>query len=260
MIIGAGQTPGEDLGNGRATAFRFAEEGARLFITARHQERADATAEMIREKNPSAEVYTYALDVTDEAQVKEMFKKASEVLGGIDVMVNNVGIMMHSDGSLSEADDDTWRRMTETNEHAAIYLYRNVYPFMKENGGAIVQISSIAAKLIGTNLGNLYNFTKAGMSRIGQMYAAGFAKDGIRVNTVVLGMVQTAMGIEFNVEKTGKTREEVIEMRNAAIPLKGGQGTAWDTANAALFLASDEAKFITGAELPVDGGATIGRG
>jgi len=94
---------------------------------------------------------------------------------------------------------------------------------------------------------------------MGDLFAAIFAKDGIRVNTIILGMVETALGVDYNAERLGITPEEMIEIRNNRIPLKRCHGTAWDTANAALFLASDEAQFITGAKLAVDGGATITR-
>ncbi len=177
IIAGAGQTPGEDIGNGRAMAIRFAQEGANLYLTALHAERAEETARMIRQENPQAKVFPASLDATDEKAVREM-----------------------------------------------------------------------------------YNMTKAGMIHMGEIFASMYAKDGIRVNTIVLGLVQTPMALVFNQEKTGKSREEVIRERNARVPLKGGQGTAWDTANAALFLASDEARFITGASLPVDGGLILRRG
>ena len=258
VIVGAGQTPGPYLGNGRAIALRFAQEGAEVFLTARHIERAQETARMILADQPNAKTHVYALDITDESQVKAMLSAANRTMGGIDILVNNVGIMMQSDDNLLTVDEATYERMSDTNLKAAIYLNRCVYPFMKENGGSIVMISSIAGAIV-SGMGNMYNLTKAGLIHVGEMFASAFAGDGIRVNSIVLGFVQTTMGVDFNMEKTGKSREEVNEQRDRSVPLKGGQGTAGDTANAALFLASDEARFITGAKLPVDGGSVIGR-
>ncbi len=261
IIVGAGQTPGVDIGNGRAMSIRFAEEGARLFLVARHKDRADETARMIRERTPDAEVYTYACDVTDETQVIRMFREAAETLGCIDILVNNVGVMSQADVGLLTTDSDTFDFMMDTNLKSAIFQNKHVYPYMKENGGAIVQIASVAGAVVYQGDGPiLYNLSKCAMIRLGEATAARFAKDGIRCNTIILGFVQTAMGVEFNIQKTGKSREEVLESRSKSVPLKGGEGTAWDTANAALFLASDEARFITGASLPVDGGQTALKG
>ena len=257
VIVGGGQTrSSEGIGNGRATALRFAEEGAAVYVTARHLESAQKTAALILERTPDAKVFTYALDVTDEEEVKRMLADAADKMGGIDVMVNNVGIMMHSDTSLMTVDADTYQKMSDTNEKSALLLNRSVFPYMQEKGGAIVQIASIA----GVNrCPNMYGVTKAGMLRLGDLFAHIYAKHGIRVNSIVLGMVETPMGVDFNVEASGKSPEEVRQNRRDSVPLKKCRGTAWDTANAALFLASDEAQFITGAQLPVDGGATIAR-
>jgi len=259
IIAGAGQTPGPDLGNGRAMALLFAREGAHLFLTARHLERAEETARMIRAENPEAVVYTHAMDATDEKQVSQALALAAQKLGSLDVLVDNIGIMLPQDESLLTVDDATYDRMVATNEKSALYLLRGVQPYMQERGGAVVLVSSIAGVSVGKN-SNMYNLTKAGMSHLGQLFAAMYAPQGIRVNTIVLGMVQTAMAVTFNQEKQQASREEIIRRRNTAIPLKGGAGSAWDTAYAALFLASDESRFITGAALPVDGGMALRRG
>jgi len=259
IIAGGGQTPGEDIGNGRAMAILFAREGARVLITALHRERAEETARMIREEIPEAVVFSYVLDATCEPAVREMFVRANELMGGIDILVDNIGIMLHTDRSLLSVEEDTYDKMVSVNEKSALFLMRGVYPYMKEKGGSIVLISSIAGVVVGGG-GNMYNTTKAGMIHMGELFASMFAPDGIRVNTVILGMVQTSMALVFNQEASMRTREDVIQSRNAAIPLKGGQGDAWDTAKAALFLASDESRFITGANLPVDGGMILRRG
>lgn len=255
VIAGAGQTPGEDVGNGRAIAIRFATEGAELVLAARHIERAEETANKIFEAVPNAKVFCFQADCTDEEQVKALFEFAKEKLGSVDILVNNIGIMLQSDNRLMTMTEKDYTKMTDTNMKTAIYLNRCVKDYMPETGGAIVQTSSIAGVLPG---GNLYTLTKAGMIKIGEMFAKMYAPLGIRVNTIILGFVKTAMGVEFHLERSGKSREEINRSRDNQVPLRGGQGTAWDTANAALFLASDEAKFITGANLPVDGGGSIG--
>ena len=261
VIVGGGQTKGEDLGNGRAISLLFAREGARVVVAARHEETAAETVRMIRAENPDAEADAFACDVTDEDSVKELLRFSAERLGRIDVLVNNVGIGLPGDTGLFGASSGDFDLMMATNVKGAMFLYRNVYPYMKERGGAIVQTASIAGVQVYRGDGPLlYNLSKGAMIRLGENTAARFAADGIRVNTIVLGLVQTSMAITSNMRRMGKSREEVIRARNASIPLKGGQGTAWDTAAAALFLASDESRFITGANLPVDGGQTIGMG
>lgn len=256
VIVGAGQTPGPDVGNGRAMAIRFAREGARLVLTARHPERAEETARMILAEMPDAEVYTFALDVTKENEVRALMDFASEKLGYVDILVDNVGIMLPADSSLLTVEEETYTVMMDTNEKSALYLLRNAAPRMAERGGSILLISSIAGTCVGGGA-NTYNLSKGGMLRLGQLFAGMLAKDGIRVNTIVLGLVQTSMALTHNEKISGRSREEVIASRDASVPLKGGQGTAWDTAAAALFLSSDEARFITGACLPVDGGSSM---
>ncbi len=259
VIFGGGQTPGVDIGNGRAIALRFAEEGAAVFVTARHLKRAEETISMIREKNPEAVAFAYEVDATDESAVQKALSVAAEKMGKIDILVQNIGIMMQSDKSLLTVDNATIDAMIATNEKTTLYAVRNTVPYMMEHGGSVVLVSSIAGAMVGSNA-NMYNVTKAGMTHMGELFAGMLAKDGIRVNTIILGMVQTNMAVCFNQEKNHQSREEVIANRDQAVPLRGGQGTAWDTANAALFLASDEAKFVTGASLPVDGGTTVKRG
>ena len=261
VIVGGGQTPGQDIGNGRAMAIRFAQEGAAVFVTARHLESAQETVRMIREQVPEAVAGAGICDITDEESVKAMLAEARDFLGRIDILVNNVGICLTTDRGIFGMDSNDFDFVMDTNVKGAMFLYRNVYDYMKENGGAIVQTASVAGVSVYRGDGPiLYNLSKCAMIRLGEATAARFAAVGIRVNTIVLGFVQTAMAITSNMKRSGRAREEVIENRNKMPPLKGGQGTAWDTANAALFLASDEAKFITGANLPVDGGQTVMKG
>lgn len=255
IIIGAGQSNSGGLGNGRAAAIRFAEEGANLFITAKHFSSAAETQKIIKNNYPSCQIFIDELDVTNETAVIDFFAKAKKALGPIDVIVNNVGIMSQSDIDLLTMNENDYDLMVNTNLKSAIYINKNAKMVMNKNGGSIIQTASIAGVVPGTNL---YSLTKSSMIKIGQMFAKMYAKDGIRVNNIVLGKVDTPMIVNFLKKKTNLSEEEIKKSRDSSIPLKGGQGDAFDFANAALFLASDESKFITGANLPVDGGESLG--
>lgn len=259
IVVGGGQMPGEGLGNGRAIAILFAREGAKVMVVARHQERAQTTVDMIKEEG--GEAFAYACDTANEEQVKKMFAVCKERYGRIDIMMNNVGIVPNSDTGLLTTDEETYDRVMDVNLKAALFCIRHVHPYMQQQGGgAIVQTASMAGMCVTKNNSPItYSLSKCAMIRLGELAAAQFAKDGIRCNNIILGMIQTPIGIEPSVER-GIDRQKAIDMRNNLVPLKGGMGTAWDTAYAALFLASDEAKFITGANLPVDGGSCVMRG
>lgn len=259
VVVGGGQMPGSGIGNGRAISVLFAREGAKVMVVARHLERAQETVDMILEEG--GEAFAYACDTTDENQVKQMFAACVEKYGCIDIMMNNVGIVPNSDTGLLTTPEDTYEKVMDVNLKAALFCIRNVHPYMQKQGkGAIVQTTSMAGACVTKNGGPItYSLSKCGMIRLGELAAAQFAKDGIRCNNIILGMVQTPIGIEPSVER-GIERQSAIEMRNKLVPLKGGMGTAWDTAYAALFLASDEAKYITGVNLPVDGGCCVMRG
>ena len=255
IIVGGGQRPGQGIGNGRATAVRFAEEGAKVMVVSRHSESAQGTLDAMKESD-RMRCSIHTCDISDEESVKEMFKTCYERYGHIDIMVNNIGADA-DDTDFFHLDMKIYENIMKNNVDGAIYCFRHIYPYMKENGGgAIVQITSIAGSMIGKHNLFSYSLSKHTMKYLGENMAATFVKDGIRVNNIVLGYVNTPLVIEYAVEH-GQNREDVIRERNRHVPLKGGMGDAWDTANAALFLASDEAKFITGASLPVDGGAIV---
>lgn len=255
IIIGGGQRPGQGIGNGRATAVRFAEEGAQVMVVSRHPESAQGTLDVMKESD-RIRCSIYTCDISNEESVKKMFKTCYERYGRIDIMVNNVGADV-DDTDFFHLDMKTHENIMKNNVDGAIYCFRHIYPYMKENGGgAIVQITSIAGSMIGKHDLFSYSLSKHTMKYLGENMAATFVKDGIRVNNVVLGFINTPLVIEYAVEH-GRNREDVIRERNRWVPLKGGMGDAWDTANAVLFLASDEAKFITGASLPVDGGSIV---
>ncbi len=254
IVVGAGQTPGETIGNGRAITLRFAEEGSVVFCVDRHLARAEETAAMVIEAGGRA--FAHEADVSRLADVKAAIAAAVTRLGRIDVLVNNVGIGGRGDGPAHMATEAAWDRIMGVNLKAAFLVIQAVLPSMRApNGGAIVNISSLASLAGGGQVA--YEVSKAGVNRLTTSVANANAKYGVRCNAVLPGLMDTPMAVAGIAEAQGASIEIVRTARNARVPLRGQMGTAWDTANAALFLASDEADFITGALLPVDGGMSV---
>ncbi len=253
IIVGAGQTPGDTIGNGRATALLFAREGAKVFAVDRDIDRAQETVDLII--GEEGEATPFAGDITREEDCIALAKACVQVYGRIDVLHNNVGIGRGDTGPvhLSEA---TWDAIHDTNLKGPFLTCKHVLPIMREQGsGSIINISSAAAV---ASTGMLaYKTSKAGLNALTQCIAMGNAQYGIRVNAIMPGLMNTPMAIEGRSEAQGVDKQVLIEQRDARVPLKGGMGSGWDTAYAALFLASDEARFITGVILPVDGGQSI---
>jgi NAD(P)-dependent dehydrogenase (short-subunit alcohol dehydrogenase family) len=250
IVVGAGQTPGETIGNGRATALLFAREGARLLLVDRDESSVRETQELIDREGGSVEVHVG--DITREDDCRALVERARETLDRIDVLHNNVGIGA-GDGRPTEVELDAWERIVRVNVTAMWLTCRYVVPVMQEQqGGAIVNISSVAAVAAATNL-TAYRVSKAGVNALTLQLAIAHAKDGIRVNAIMPGLIDTPMAVDAVARLTGLARADVAAARAARVPL-GRQGSAWDIAHAALFLASDEAAFVTGAILPVDGG------
>jgi len=251
VIVGAGQTPGEGLGNGRATALRFAEEGACLMLVDRRPESAEETAAMVRERTPEAQCRVIAADVTREDDCAGFVAETTRCFGRIDVLHNNVGIG-RGDAGPTHMTEAAWDAIHTTNLKGVMFACKHALPVMREqHSGVITNISSIAAVC---SVGIIaYKTSKAALNAYTQSLAIGAARYGVRANVIMPGLMNTPMAIEGYVA-AGREREELIASRDAMVPLGGKMGSAWDVANAALFLASDEAKFITGVMLPVDGG------
>ncbi|MEX1236677.1 MAG: SDR family oxidoreductase, partial [Pseudomonadales bacterium] len=160
------------------------------------------------------------------------------------------------DGGVTRLEEATWQRILDVNLTSMFLTCKHTVPVMRDQGsGAITNISSVAA-IASTGM-LAYKTSKAGVIALTQNVAMGNARYGIRANCIMPGLMNTPMAIEGYSQSQGRSREEVIAARNARVPLSAKMGTAWDVAYAALFLASDEAKFITGATLPVDGGQSI---
>jgi NAD(P)-dependent dehydrogenase (short-subunit alcohol dehydrogenase family) len=253
IVSGAGQTPGETIGNGRATAVLFAREGAKVMLVDRDLDSARGTEEMIAAEG--GESFSFAGDVTKIDDCKAIADACVAQFGRIDVLHNNVGIG-GEDGSVLRLSEEAWDRIVDTNLKSMFLTSKAVLPVMREqHSGAIVNISSVASIASVPMLA--YKVSKAGVNALTQQLAAGNARYGIRCNAILPGLMNTPMAIDAWVQSTGISREEMVKMRDAQVPLGHQQGTAWDVAHAALFLASDEAKFITGVLLPVDGGQSI---
>ena len=249
VVVGAGQTPGDTIGNGRATAIRFAQEGATVACVDMNRSSAEETLAMIEAEGGSGLVIQ--ADVSREADCQQAIAACEEGLGHIDILHNNIGIG-RGDRGVTSMTEEAWEAIFNTNVKAVMFLCKHALPGMRARGsGVITNISSVAA-ICAVGL-VAYKSSKAALNAYTHALATANARYGIRANVIMPGLMETPMAIEGNVA-AGADREKLIAQRNALVPLGGKMGSAWDVANAALFLASDEARFITGVNLPVDGG------
>ncbi|MBN1662721.1 MAG: SDR family oxidoreductase [Deltaproteobacteria bacterium] len=248
VVIGAGQRPGETIGNGRAMSVLFAREGAKVMLVDRIIEAAQDTQAQIEKEG--GEAISFQADATKIEDCQKVVEKCLELYGRIDVFAYNIGTG-DANNSL-EMPAKNWDTVFNINLRGLYYMYRFVIPVMKkQGGGSLINTSSIAA--ISSTPMMAYRASKAGMNALTQSVAVNYAKYGIRANVIMPGLMNTPMAVDGISGAKGIDREELIRERNEKVPLKGGMGSAWDVAYAALFLASDEAKFISGVLLPVDG-------
>jgi NAD(P)-dependent dehydrogenase (short-subunit alcohol dehydrogenase family) len=257
VVIGAGQGPGQGMGNGRATLIRFAQEGAKVLAVDNRLASAEETAAMGK---PYAECVAFEADVTKENSMAETMAEAKRRFGRIDIMHYNVGVgLAGGDAVLADITEEALDRVFAINLRGAIMAAKHVVPIMREQGaGVIINISSLAA--YENYLYVAYKATKVGMIEFTKQVAIQNAAYGVRANVILPGLMDTPMAVDTRARVTGKSRAEIAAARDAKVPLRRKMGTAWDVANAALFLASDEANFITGVALPVDGGAMVNIG
>src|SRR6516165_10479896 len=244
VVMGAGQTPGETIGNGRASAILYAREGAKVMVVDYRLNSAEDTCQMIAKEG--GEAIAFQADATKSSDCQKVADVCVKRFGSIDILHNNVGIG-DNDGGLNQVTEEAWDRILAVNIKSVIMPCKHVVTIMREQrSGAILNISSVAAVC---NVGILaYKTSKAGVNAITNQLALSNAKYGIRVNCIMPGLMDTPMAIE------GISKDQLRKERNAIVPLGAKMGTGWDIAHAALFLNSDEAKFITGVILPVDGG------
>jgi NAD(P)-dependent dehydrogenase (short-subunit alcohol dehydrogenase family) len=255
IVFGGGQTPGQTIGNGRAVAIVLAREGARVLVVDRNIESAQETVTLIRDAGGDADAV--AADVTDEAQVRDAIAACQQRFGRIDILHNNVGASLAlKDAPATELEADAFDRIVAVNLRGMWFACKHALPVMRaQEAGSIVNISSMAVRHSYPYVG--YKTTKAAVIALTENVAAANAQYNIRANTILPGLMNTPMAIEPRVA-AGVPREQVIAERNQRVPLGRKMGTAWDIAHAALFLHSDEASFITGVSLPVDGGTSVG--
>ncbi|ABE36846.1 short chain dehydrogenase family protein [Paraburkholderia xenovorans LB400] len=250
LVTGAGCI-GPGWGNGRAIAVRFAEEGAHVIAVDRDLASMDATLELVRAAGGS--VTPCLCDVTDSASVERLVADSVARCGRVDILVNNVGAP--SPGGPVALDEAQWAMQLELNLTTAFLMCKYVLPVMEQQGGgAIVNIASTSG-IRWTGAAQVgYAAAKAGMIQMGRVVAVEYAAKNVRVNSVVPGLLHTPMvDTKIAHNQAGGDVELLLRKRQARIPMPF-MGDGRDTANAALFLASDEARFVTGTEIVVDGG------
>lgn len=251
IVVGAGQSPGETVGTGRAAAIVFAREGARVLLADRDLDSARETARMIAGAGGVAECVR--ADWTRADDCRAMAAACVEAWGQIDFLQNNVGIG-GGDGDPLRLTEEAFDRIITVNLKGCLLSCQAVVPVMRGQGsGSIVNISSIAAVAAAVRL-TAYRMSKAAINALSHSLAIGNAEHGVRVNTIMPGLLDTPMAVDAWAENLGVPRDQVRAQRDAMVPLRAKMGTGWDVAYASLFLHSDEAGFITGAVLPVDGG------
>jgi NAD(P)-dependent dehydrogenase (short-subunit alcohol dehydrogenase family) len=254
MVVGAGSI-GPGWGNGKATAVTFAREGAQVFCVDRNAAAAEETVKIITGEGGKATAFT--ADVSRAADVEAMVAACLKAYGRIDVLDNNVGIAEM--GSVVEVSEAEWDRVFAVNLKSAFLAMKHVIPVMqKQGGGSIINISSIASiRHLGISYVS-YGASKAAMNQMTRTTAVQFARDHVR-QLDSPGLMKTPM-IEHSAGLAASYSAGDVEamwrVRDAQVPM-GHMGDAWDVANAALFLASDESKYVTGLELVVDGGITV---
>ena len=255
IVIGAGQSPGEAMGNGRATAIRFAQEGAAVLAVDRNI--ASARESLAMAGNAEAvDGEAFEADVTKSETLQAAIDAAMTRWGRIDILHYNVGVsVMGGEQTLDKLTDEVFDLINSINLRGAIMAAKFVQPIMRKQGsGVLINVASITAIETFTPL-VAYRTSKAGMLAFTQQFAMENAEFGIRANAILPGLMATSMAVDTRMRLSGRSREEIVAERNKKVPLRGQGGTGWDVANAAVFLASDEASFITGVNLPVDGGS-----
>ncbi|NKI15996.1 SDR family oxidoreductase [Spongiibacter sp. KMU-166] len=241
IVTGAGAA-GEGMGIGRAIAILLAMEGASVCAVDLDAERAETTVGYIKDRGGRA--IAIAGDVTDRDVCRRIVETCTAEFGPVSVLVNNVGIA--SPVELDGDDEEAWSRVLNTNLTSAMLMCRYVMPSMRERGGAIVNISSIAGIRAFGNLA--YGPSKSALAGLTRELAVMYGREGVRVNAVAPGHILTPLVEAFVTPELRAARRDIAPL--------GVEGDSWDIAQAVRFLASDEARFITGVELPVDGGVS----
>lgn len=263
FVAGAG-SDGEGWGNGRAAAVLLARQGAQVFGTDRNADALDGTAKAFRDEGLEAQWGGAVADMTAAAEVEAAVNACLDQFGRIDILVNNIG--GSAPGSPVTMSEEVWDAQMDVNLKTAFLACKYVLPVMERQfeaegkGGAIVNVSSIAhmSSQLGGRTHVAYAASKAGLMSFSRSVAISHVRSGIRSNVVVVGMMNTPLVANRLARQLGVDADELVAKRNALIPM-GRMGDAFDIANAVLFLASDEAGYITGTQIVVDGGVTAAR-
>ena len=247
IVTGAGSTPGPGMGTGKAAAVLLAREGAAVLLVDLHPERAEETLRLIQDDGGKAEVF--AADVTRDADCRAMVGAAVEAFGTLDILVNNIG--MASVGTVVDTTEEAWDRALDVNLRTAFLASKHAVPLMAERGGgAVVNISSISALRGDGTLA--YSAAKGALLAMTVDMAYSHGRQGIRVNAIAPGHLTTPNVTAAYGGPSPRT-DYLNTLRNEA-GLLATEGNGWDVGWAAVFLASDEARWITGVTLPVDSG------
>ena len=234
---------------------RFAQEGAKIWAVDHNLASAEETAALAVKDGGTAEAHFG--DATSEASLATAINAAHARWGRVDILHYNVGVSLGGgDTVLADFTEAAFDRLCAINLRGCIMAAKHAIPIMRaQNSGVIINISSVAAYENYPYVA--YKVTKAAMVEFTKQLAIQNAPYGIRANVILPGLMDTPMAVDTRARATNRTRAEIAAERDSRVPLRGKMGTGWDVANAALFLASDEANFITGVELPVDGGALV---
>lgn len=252
IVAGAGQQPGATPGNGRATAIKFAQEGATCVLVDINGDWAEETRAMI-----GGDAIVIAADITNETACQAIVAQTLDRFGRIDILHNNVG-QSRGDRATPDLDADVWDRLMTLNLKSMFMLCKAALPSMRaRRAGSIINISSTASFAMRPTV--TYKTSKGAINTLTQHIAAENAQYGIRANAILPGLIDTPMAIERRAQESGRPREDIRAERDVLVPM-GYMGSAEDVAHAAVFLASDEAKYVTGVLLPVDGGLLLKRG
>ena len=240
IITGAGSS-GEGIGNGKAAAILMAREGARVLLVDQVEDRAKETLEIIKSEGGEASVFQGDMTKLDDCEA--MAQAAIDRYGRVDILDNNVGISQR--GTVVEVSEADWDRVMNVNLKTMVLAAKAVIPrMMQTGGGSIINISSIAG--LRAHMSTPYTASKAGVIGLTISMAADHAQDNIRVNAIAPGLVYTPM-------VAPRMDDDLRQYRRNSAPMQV-EGTGWDIGYAALFLASEEARWITGIVLPVDAG------
>jgi len=254
VVIGAGSA-GPGWGKGKGTAVQFAREGARVVCGDVNEGGAQETAAIILTEGGKAEAIR--ADATNSSETKAAIELCVAAYGSINILHNNVGIVVN--GGVVELSEEEWDRAFDINLKSCYLSMKHAIPHMvAQGGGAIVNVSSISSIRYLTSPYVSYYASKAAMNHMTRVTAAEYASRQVRINTILPGLMDTPMA-DISARARGlkdEDKEAAWKARAARVPM-GWMGDGWDIARAAVFLASDEARFITGAELVVDGGLTL---